>query len=375
VKKSIFLMAFAFFLSAFSSAVFAAGPQSDIRHVQESLKNAGLDPGPIDGIFGSQSMAALRQYQSQHSLPVTGLPNEATLKALGVYTKTQARPSAVALPSGSAPSPTPPELGAKDAVTKQAAVQKPDEPARSVVEQAARQGSSSDAMSPVSSGDWARLVLLSLLIFGGFRLADSLLGLSVGAFLAFLMHEFVGWPWVWSIEIGMSICFVLPTLAAMALKSVSALIGLVLILGVPILLLSRFAFQFGWVAAIVDSLVISILAPRAILWVLGKVGIINIKFYEAIRKYPQPYNIIKTQYPDLAKAVKKAPGILEIIDRHPSLLAEQKDLILKIGQDPSWLKVLIIRDAEKTAEKARERQWLSSNAPRCESASSAITSR
>jgi hypothetical protein len=33
-----------------------------IRQVQEHLKAAGFDPGPIDGIFGPRIEAALRQY-------------------------------------------------------------------------------------------------------------------------------------------------------------------------------------------------------------------------------------------------------------------------------------------------------------------------
>jgi hypothetical protein len=52
------------------------------------LKQEGFDPGPIDGTLGSQTRAALRQYQAKRGLPVTGLPDEATQKALGVQTQT-----------------------------------------------------------------------------------------------------------------------------------------------------------------------------------------------------------------------------------------------------------------------------------------------
>lgn len=65
-----------------------------IRQVQEHLKAAGFDPGPIDGILGPRTKATLRQYQAAHGLPVTGVLDEATRKWLGVQT-TQVPPRSV----------------------------------------------------------------------------------------------------------------------------------------------------------------------------------------------------------------------------------------------------------------------------------------
>lgn len=50
-----------------ASAPPAATPQGSptaehIRDVQRALTNAGYDPGPIDGIFGPRTKAALRMY-------------------------------------------------------------------------------------------------------------------------------------------------------------------------------------------------------------------------------------------------------------------------------------------------------------------------
>jgi hypothetical protein len=54
-----------------------------IQSIQEALKNAGHDPGPIDGVLGSQTMRALREYQQKKGLPVGSITYE-TAQSLGV---------------------------------------------------------------------------------------------------------------------------------------------------------------------------------------------------------------------------------------------------------------------------------------------------
>ncbi len=60
---------------------------SNISRIQRALKDRGYEPGPIDGIMGSQTRAALRQFQEDNGLAVgvqgTSVPFE-TLKALGL---------------------------------------------------------------------------------------------------------------------------------------------------------------------------------------------------------------------------------------------------------------------------------------------------
>src|SRR2546425_2049780 len=53
-----------------------------VREAQMSLKNEGFDPGPIDGVMGSMTMAALRNYQSHNKLKVTGTLTAETESAL-----------------------------------------------------------------------------------------------------------------------------------------------------------------------------------------------------------------------------------------------------------------------------------------------------
>ncbi len=55
-----------------------------IADIQAALSTASQDPGPIDGIWGRRSIAACRAFQAANGLPVTGLPDAATLVALGI---------------------------------------------------------------------------------------------------------------------------------------------------------------------------------------------------------------------------------------------------------------------------------------------------
>jgi len=61
---------------------FAKDPS--LAKVQIQLKREGHYHGPIDGILGSQTGAAIRRYQLAKHLRVTGELNEETYRALGI---------------------------------------------------------------------------------------------------------------------------------------------------------------------------------------------------------------------------------------------------------------------------------------------------
>jgi len=56
--------------------------QESLRLAQHELKQAGYNPGQIDGVFGDATAKALKKYQAIHKLPTTGLPDQATLYRL-----------------------------------------------------------------------------------------------------------------------------------------------------------------------------------------------------------------------------------------------------------------------------------------------------
>jgi hypothetical protein len=53
-----------------------------VGQAQELLKEAGFNPGPIDGILGPRTRKALGRYQASHGLPETGVLDEATQESL-----------------------------------------------------------------------------------------------------------------------------------------------------------------------------------------------------------------------------------------------------------------------------------------------------
>ena len=50
--------------------------------MQERLQGLGYNPGPIDGVVGPQTKAALQRYQRDHGLLASGLPGPATRACL-----------------------------------------------------------------------------------------------------------------------------------------------------------------------------------------------------------------------------------------------------------------------------------------------------
>lgn len=63
---------------------YAAGPTPDLdlRAAQLYLRFAGFDPGPVDGVMGGRTRAALTAFQTQQGLDATGAVDAAVLDAL-----------------------------------------------------------------------------------------------------------------------------------------------------------------------------------------------------------------------------------------------------------------------------------------------------
>ena len=57
--------------------------RATIRKLQRELKKAGFNPGPIDGIYGWRTHAAVTRFQKAKGLSTGALTIE-TLKALGL---------------------------------------------------------------------------------------------------------------------------------------------------------------------------------------------------------------------------------------------------------------------------------------------------
>ncbi len=63
-------------------AVEEAKSKPTAKHVQIALRNAGYDPGKIDGKIGRQTKVALKAFQKANSLAVTGKADRETWNVL-----------------------------------------------------------------------------------------------------------------------------------------------------------------------------------------------------------------------------------------------------------------------------------------------------
>jgi peptidoglycan hydrolase-like protein with peptidoglycan-binding domain len=97
-KKVSAKFVFAFFMAgmlilSLSSLAFAGNSseeqtavsqRDDIKKVQESLRDKGYYHLQVDGVLGSGTRAAIREYQKAEKLPVTGRLDDQTAGKLGV---------------------------------------------------------------------------------------------------------------------------------------------------------------------------------------------------------------------------------------------------------------------------------------------------
>jgi hypothetical protein len=56
-----------------------AGPPAVVRRIQAGLKSLGYDPGPVDGIAGPLTRAAVRAFQADRGMPIDGALTERVL--------------------------------------------------------------------------------------------------------------------------------------------------------------------------------------------------------------------------------------------------------------------------------------------------------
>jgi peptidoglycan hydrolase-like protein with peptidoglycan-binding domain len=64
------------------SNVEAVSDRDLVRDAQVALRDAGFDPGEIDGVMGRKTRAALREFQASQGLPQTGRLDETTRREL-----------------------------------------------------------------------------------------------------------------------------------------------------------------------------------------------------------------------------------------------------------------------------------------------------
>ena len=79
-----FLMIF-FVASVMFTAVLPAAPYDpEVYRVQKALRERGYDPGSLDGVWGTSTAGAVKRFQRDMGLPVTGRLDDRTRSGLGI---------------------------------------------------------------------------------------------------------------------------------------------------------------------------------------------------------------------------------------------------------------------------------------------------
>jgi peptidoglycan hydrolase-like protein with peptidoglycan-binding domain len=69
------------------SSGMAGGKREQVKAAQQALKDKGHDPGPVDGVMGPKTQAALKDFQSKEGLTSSGQLDAETMSKLGVEAK------------------------------------------------------------------------------------------------------------------------------------------------------------------------------------------------------------------------------------------------------------------------------------------------
>ena len=65
----------------------------EVRTIQTKLKRWGYYKGNIDGIYGSQTLAAVKLFQKKNGLTVDGIAGKKTLEAMGIFSSSSSSSS------------------------------------------------------------------------------------------------------------------------------------------------------------------------------------------------------------------------------------------------------------------------------------------
>lgn len=83
--SSILILSFIILLISTSFGLSKYGSTgSEVKQIQEKLKAWGYYDGEVDGIYGSKTLQAVKDFQKVNNLSVDGIAGEKTLAAMGI---------------------------------------------------------------------------------------------------------------------------------------------------------------------------------------------------------------------------------------------------------------------------------------------------
>ena len=94
IVSSLFVVYNVFFRNIEVSALSKYGSRGEeVRTIQTKLKRWGYYKGNVDGIYGSQTLAAVKLFQKKNGLVVDGIAGKKTLEAMGIFSSSSSNSS------------------------------------------------------------------------------------------------------------------------------------------------------------------------------------------------------------------------------------------------------------------------------------------
>ncbi|MFG6319107.1 MAG: peptidoglycan-binding protein [Clostridia bacterium] len=79
----LILIASALFFNSFATSKYGSSGD-EVKQIQTKLKSWGYYSGSIDGVYGTQTVNAVKKFQQKNGLTADGIAGEKTLAALGI---------------------------------------------------------------------------------------------------------------------------------------------------------------------------------------------------------------------------------------------------------------------------------------------------
>ena len=249
---------------------------------QQALKTYGIDPGPIDGIMGPRTRTAIKIYQAENKLHETGILDTETQEGLGIavrYQPSYAKKLNAIAPSSEIESmetysedssPISSEISQTTAsIQDEIPVDEGDKAAeqkRPVIKSTASKISSEEVKGVeyhLSFSAAAKITVLLGLSFVALRPVGWVVLTGISLMASVLMIYLIG-AYLNSIAyIVFASVYVAPALFRLIFKSWDMALVFALLLGMPVLLVSIYAFGSGWLISACNGFAVMTLLPLA----------------------------------------------------------------------------------------------------------------
>lgn len=94
IVATLFVSYNVFFRNSEVDALSKYGSRGEeVRAIQTKLKRWGYYTGSVDGIYGSQTLAAVKSFQKKNGLVVDGIAGKNTLEAMGIFSSSSSSSS------------------------------------------------------------------------------------------------------------------------------------------------------------------------------------------------------------------------------------------------------------------------------------------